>query len=68
MTDYNGLTQAHTRDNLGREIQLRESGAAGLLRKTTTTYEDANRRVITRADNVTGRETRRWYRLSISIS
>ena len=51
-TDYNGLTRSFTRDNLGRVVQVRESGAAGLLRATTTVYEDANRRVVTKADNI----------------
>jgi YD repeat-containing protein len=51
--DYNGLTQTHTRDNLGREIQLLEKGSSGLLRETTTSYEDANRRVVTKSDNAT---------------
>jgi RHS repeat-associated protein len=49
-TDYNGLTRAYTYDNLGRTTQVKESGGSNLLRETTTTIDDANRRVATVTD------------------
>jgi len=52
-TDYNGLTTSYTYDNLERPTVVQESGASGLLRKTTTSYEDINRRVVTYDDRAT---------------
>jgi hypothetical protein len=50
VTDYNGLTRSFTYDYLGRQTQLKESDSSGLLRETSTFYNDRNRRVIGEAD------------------
>jgi hypothetical protein len=49
-TDYNGLTRVYSYDNLGRTTQVKESGGSNLLRETTTSIDDASRRVATATD------------------